>query len=184
MHNSRWSHNHHQQQKHNHNQQGEQGQEQEQEEKRCKHQQPQHSPSKTSSASCDGQPSITVQLELPKVRCKAIFSTGWKFDELVVRHPEFIHIPWFHHGFIHWPNTETVNGTKCWCHWDAREDNSDCSSMAVDNACGHRPASPAFEDCMIGYIAWHISGYVSQKSNFPACIFGTPLAVRGFSLLP
>ena len=33
-------------------------------------------------------------------------------------------------------------------------------------------------------IAWHISGYVSQKSNFPACIFGTPLAVRGFSLLP
>ena len=93
-------------------------------------------------------------LELPKVRGKAIFSTGWKLDELVIGHPEFIHIPWFHHGFIHWPNTETVNGTKCWCYWDAREDNSDCFSMAVDNACGHRPASPAFEDCMIDYIKY------------------------------
>ena len=27
-------------------------------------------------------------------------------------------------------------------------------------------------------------GYVLSKSNLPACIFGTPLAVRGFSLLP
>lgn len=103
-----------------------------------------------------GNHPLQYMLELPKVRGKAIFSTGWKFDELVIGHPEFIHIPWFHNGFIHWPNTETVNGTKCWCHWDAREDNSDCFSMAVDNACGHRPASPAFEDCMIDYIKYRL----------------------------
>ncbi len=83
-----------------HNQQGEQGQEQEQEEKRWQHQQPRHSPSKTSSASCDGWQYITVHAWITEGPWQSYLlhwlEIWWAGHWSSRIHPHTLISPWLH----------------------------------------------------------------------------------------